>query len=655
MVRVHVQNVAMGGNYSILPGNLKILVVGTPKTGNTWLKHVLADVYDLPIVRLGSVFDPKEADAAGSNWICHQHYLPKQSLLSWAKANHTLFVSVVRHPADVLISLWHHSKQARPSGKNLPGEAQGLSKLSAGVDINCATTVHFVQREFPTHLNLSIAWSSISGVATLRYEDLWNEPWEALSRLTEAIEPRSPETLKLSLCANEFGLLQSTIDPDKKLVRKGGTGGWVHILSPEIKRLLARSEPYPSQFASLGYTMDERDPANHPRPCPGRICGSFSTQPQFDDGTPITPVLMKAYHRLPSDLRERWSVPAATTPGSFFCWLNSPAAADPGQGPCYPIITELAHHIYKLRSDVQKVFPDPFGANRSEFCEWLFFDARREYKLPETLLRQNPFLNADHFSDGTPLARVLVRAYLDLPADLRQKWTNPAKAADGSYLSWLKSPARADPSAGDHGVIVTELGAYLHSTRADLSQLWPDLFGTHRVDFSDWFLSNAASEYRLDPTLIAPVASSWAKSFRTSASTFSDGTPIVPILKRAYLSLPKRLKDRWADPSADGADSFLSWLKSPAEADPAAGDRAPIVTELGAFLYSVRCDIRGLMPDLYGEHRVDFADWFVSSAAADYGLDQSLVTPVLLSWAQGPTGRNVPRSAPQDTLTLSAR
>lgn len=615
---------------------------------------MLADVYELPIIRLGPEFDPKEADAAGSAWICHQHYLPKRGLLSWAEANEATFVRVVRHPADVLISLWHHSRQVRPRRGNSPARAGSLSQLSAGEDINSPATVHFVQRDFPAHLNLSIAWSYIPGVATLRYEDLWNEPFEALSRLTDAIEPRSAETLKLSLCANEFGLLQSTIDPDKELVRKGGTGGWVRILSPEIKRLLACSEPYPTQFASLGYTMDEGDPANLPRPSPGRICGPFSKQPHFDDGTPITPVVMKAYHHLPSDLRSRWSVPAATTPGSFFCWLNLPAAADPAKDTCYPIITELAHHIYKLRPDVQETFPDPFGANRSEFCEWLFFDARNEYRLPETLLRQNPFHNADRFSDGTPLARVLVRAYLDLPADLRQKWAYPAKAGDGSYLSWLKSPAAADPSAGDHGVIVTELGAYLHSTRADLSRLWPDLYGAHRVDFSDWFLSNAASEYHLDPTLIAPVASSWTKGFRTSASTFSDGTPIVHLVKRAYLSLPKRLKDRWADPSTDGEDSFLSWLKSPAEADPGAGERVPIATELGAFLYSTRCDIRGLMPDLYGEHRVDFADWFVSSAAADYLLDQSLVMPVLLSWARVPAGRTVPRTLPQDSLTLSA-
>jgi hypothetical protein len=59
-----------------------------------------------------------------------------------------------------------------------------------------------------------------------------------------------------------------------------------------------------------------------------------------------------------------------------------------------------------------------------------------------------------------------------------------------------------------------------------------------------------------------------------------------------------------------------------------------VITELGAYLYSIRSDVRAIMPDLYGAHRVDFADWFISSAAKEYGLDRCLILPVIRSWAQ---------------------
>jgi hypothetical protein len=92
---------------------LRIIVVGTPKTGNTWVKHLLADVYDLPLVKLKPEFDQAEAEAAGPRWISHQHYLPKHNLLNWGAANNVLFVSILRHPGDVLISLWHHMQSRR--------------------------------------------------------------------------------------------------------------------------------------------------------------------------------------------------------------------------------------------------------------------------------------------------------------------------------------------------------------------------------------------------------------------------------------------------------------------------------------------------------------------------------------------------------------
>src|SRR5436305_15158184 len=66
---------------------LKIVVVGTPKTGNTWLKHLLADVYDLPVVRLSTQFSLPEVQSTGPRWVAHQHFLPTQDLLDWGLEN----------------------------------------------------------------------------------------------------------------------------------------------------------------------------------------------------------------------------------------------------------------------------------------------------------------------------------------------------------------------------------------------------------------------------------------------------------------------------------------------------------------------------------------------------------------------------------------
>jgi len=622
---------------------LKIVVVGTPKTGNTWVKHLLADVYDLPLVKLKPEFDRAEAEAAGPRWVAHQHYLPKQSLLDWGAANNVAFVSVVRHPGDVLISLWHHMQQRRShSTSNFGDLTQDASILSQGDNVVSEQTQTFVEHSFHLYLNLSIAWLDQPGTATVRYEDLWNCPVAALSDLTNSILPVSNDRLQLALCGCELGLMQSLLDPEKKLIRQGGVGGWRAALSPGLKNALITLDPYPAQFEALGYTMDERDPANAVRPAPGRVVGPFSEARTFADGTPITPVLMKAYFDLAPNRRERWMDPRAVSADSFFNWLNRPAAADPTGGKVTPVITELAHYIYRVRSDLRAAFPDPFGVQRGDFFEWFLVNARREYGLPNCFVAQNPFSDAEKFSDGTPNARILVRAYLSLPEEMRRRWPDPAVAGEGSFLAWLNSPAAADPAAGELAPVVSGQSAYLHSmrppvitelayfiylSRSDLRAAFPDPFAAQRRDFYDWFLVNARREYGLPNCFVAQNPFS-------DAEKFSDGTPNARILVRAYLGLPEAMRRRWPDPAVAGEGSFLAWLNSPAAADPKAGKLAPVVTELGAYLHSIRPDVRNSMSDLYGVHRVDFANWFIASASREYQLDRSLALPVIRSWAE---------------------
>jgi len=488
---------------------LKILIVGTPKTGNTWVKHLLADLYNLPIVKLKPEFNADEAAAAGPNWISHQHYLPKQALLTWAKANGVIFITAIRHPADVLISLWHHIQRRKGQNADIQQSASVLGETS---DADSEKTQSFVEKDFCIYLNLSIAWLRFPEIIVVRYEDLWTQPIKTLARLTDAMEPRSHESLKLSLCACELELMQELLDPEKKLFRLGGTGGWCKILPEKIKDVFAQREPYPAQFAALGYTMDEKNPANTPRPNPARVDGPFTENRHFVDGTPITPILMRAYFDLPSHLRARWLAPQSTSAKSFYSWLKQPARADPVKGKQHPVISELANYIHGQRSDLQKAFPDPFGANRNEFYHWFLFNARQEYSLPTCFVTQNPFSNASKFSDGTANARILVRAYLDLPEPIRARWPDPSKAGADSYLAWLKAPASADPVVEKTTPIITELGAYLYSIRSDVRALMPDLYGEHRVDFADWFISSASKEYGLDYKLILPLISSWAQA-----------------------------------------------------------------------------------------------------------------------------------------------
>lgn len=607
---------------------LKIVVVGTPKTGNTWVKHLLAETYDLPLVRLKPEFDLAEVEAAGPRWISHQHFLPSAELLAWGAAQEVVFVCPVRHPGDVLVSLWHHVRN-RPAPEKYSADDYTNSKSMLGDETKIIGqhTRRFVESGFHFYLNLSVAWLGLPGVRAVRYEDLWECPVESLRALTSSILPVPEERLRIGLCACELGLMQNLMDPDRKFLRQGGTGGWRAALPNDIKRLLSSLDPYPAQFAALGYTMDEENPVNAPRPEAAIVVGPFGKNRTFANGIPVAPVLMKAYFDLPHETRGRWSDPRSTSPDSFFNWLNRPAAADPHATAVTPCITELAHYLYRARPDLAKTFPDVFGTHRGAYYGWFLENAINEYDLNRIFVPDGPFAPDSAFDNGIPAPRLLVRLWFDLPASRRLQWPEPRRTGPGSLFAWLVSPAASDPVTENRPAIVSELAAYIYSIRPDIVATFPDIFGRDRLAFVEWFIVNAQKEYGLHDSLVR------ADPF-AGFTHFSNGTRIARVLVRMYLDLPEAMRKRWPQPVSNGEGSFLAWLNSPAAADPSGGVMAPMITELGAYLHSIRPDVRQSWPDLYGKHRVDFTQWFLASAAREYDLDRAFTLPVIRSWAQ---------------------
>src|SRR5262249_4094567 len=113
----------------------------------------------------------------------------------------------------------------------------------------------------------------------------------------------------------------------------------------------------------------------------------------------------------------------------------------------------------------------------------------------------------------------------------------------------------------------------------------PTLEGNSRIEFIQCFLKNAPQEYQLDEAFIRPVA-----------------------------------------------ESFQKWSVAPAESPGQAG--RPVVTNFGAYLYSIRADLQSLFPHLYGRHRIDFANWFIHAAALEYEVGREQILPGVLSWTE---------------------
>ena len=301
--------------------------------------------------------------------------------------------------------------------------------------------------------------------------------------------------------------------------------------------------------------------------------------------------------------------------GSFLAWLNAPSEqASDG----VPVLTNLAVYIHDSRPDLVAAWPTLEGQARVQYARWFLHNAQFQYGLDEEFFgliaesfRQwteamNPFKDVSHFDNGVAIRPLLGDLYLCLPAEETRRWPNPARTdAEDSFFAWLNSPS---DRLGDPEPILTNLAVHIYDVRPDLRAKCPTLEGTSRIDFIRWFLKYAQPDYELDEVFIRPVA-----------------------------------------------ESFRNWAVAPAEPHGKRG--LPVVTNLGAYLHSIRPDLQSLYPDLYGRHRIDFANWFIHSAPEEYEVGREQILPVVLSWAEDtlapkelPSWGNPTEAIPQEML-----
>ncbi len=361
---------------------LKIIVVGTPKTGNTWLTHLLGELYEMPQVRLDADFRGMDWAGLGARWVAQQHYQPEPELIALARERGIIFVTPIRHPADVFVSLRHYTDN-RQERDDEPAAVQAErpdAMLKDGRGIYGPATRHYLQHGFYLSVHLSIYWLRGGWSHGVRYEDLWLHPLDTLMTLAGRFLPQPRHKTQRALSACEISIMKQVKDPAGTLVRHGGLNGWRDELPHELQRVLATHAPYPAQMAALGYSMDLDDPVNARITEPTKAGNPFLGG-MFANGVAVAPILLHIYFDKIKDDPDRWSDGTEIGEGSFYDWLHSPAAADPSAGRDAPIITEFAHYLYSMREDLPHVFPDPFGADRRGLGDWFLHSARREFQF----------------------------------------------------------------------------------------------------------------------------------------------------------------------------------------------------------------------------------------------------------------------------------
>jgi Sulfotransferase domain len=358
-----------------VPETLKILIVGTPRTGNTWIKYCLSLIYDLPVVdfpppEFWRPFDAHPYDQLGRRWIAHQHLPPYQAFVDWTRERNIVLATTVRHPGDTLVSLYYYVRNFAGKTYIDPQTVKLLlnkETRSSRIEVSDGFEV-YVRTKFFKALNFSIAWLQRNLSYGIRYENLWYSPLETLQALTDEIRPVPEPVLKNAVAKSRIEQMRSNVGEDRDFFRGGGVGGWRSSLPRSVIELLDQSPPYPAQFRWLGYDLDPEI-----ADCETQSIKSLNSKGQqagFPTGLTAAPQMHSP--RLPVMAQDygKASPAAVHSIQDHHSRLNAPASDDPHAGRLPPLITNLGARLYRSRPDLQQTFPDLYGRDRVAFSHW---------------------------------------------------------------------------------------------------------------------------------------------------------------------------------------------------------------------------------------------------------------------------------------------
>ncbi len=231
---------------------VRLAVISTPRSGNTWLRHLLRRAY---AVADFAVHNPDDLDWAGLPEACvvQLHWRRTAAFVDRLRRHDFRVIVLARHPLDVLVSILHFALHDRSTGRWLEGEAGDEQPICGAMPCSAAFARYAAGPRAAALLAVTAEWWGAPGCCCVRYEDLVAEPVGELTRLGEALElpPHMPVTD--AVAATTMPRLRTLTQCDHHFW-KGQPGHWKRLLPTAVARAIAHA--HPGSFAPLGYVCD---------------------------------------------------------------------------------------------------------------------------------------------------------------------------------------------------------------------------------------------------------------------------------------------------------------------------------------------------------------------------------------------------------------
>ena len=239
---------------------MRIVIAAPPKAGNSWVKCLLSDLYDLTWLTATEV--PRGtgvsefgawANAGGfpENSIFHTHYDYSERFCELAATIPAHIVTVLRDPYDQFVSRYFFVQaQADNANREAKGKRHPADAM-AGLPLDHPDVHHYLANGFGDELAKGLLWLESGRSVVMRYECLHTDRDAELARAAREMRPVSTERIIRAGARCEASVLLSARKGLSRRIRAATVGDWKNHLSPA--HLDVFRENHADAIQRLGY------------------------------------------------------------------------------------------------------------------------------------------------------------------------------------------------------------------------------------------------------------------------------------------------------------------------------------------------------------------------------------------------------------------
>lgn len=230
----------------------RLAIVGTPRSGNMWLRRLLSSV--------GGLEESSADTPAAVPWdelpdacVLQLHWPPTDEFEALLERERFRPVVLTRHPLDVLVSILHFAQHEPRTARWLNGEEGDERSLAGGDPCSAEFLAYATGPRARALLDVTLSWARSPTLTSLvSYENLVASPTSVLARVCAdtGLEPVRP--FEDAVAANDFGTLRA--QNGNEHFWRGRPGLWRSLLPGDRASVIASA--HAESLDHLGYELD---------------------------------------------------------------------------------------------------------------------------------------------------------------------------------------------------------------------------------------------------------------------------------------------------------------------------------------------------------------------------------------------------------------